>query len=773
MEILKDKKFLNGWSVVGKNSEFGNPGDVVLIYQEAGKKKKISIPFGDKWYFYVKKNPKASSTLEGLKSTYKIRTVEGKDWIRVYTPKILYKDPSILSLVNDLEMEGIETYEADVSPMKRFCLDNDIQIEDWGNVKVLYFDIETDDSEGKIEIGKYPILSFAGVDQNGKEYFISSKNEKELLLEAKKLLRQFDMLVGWNSKDFDIPYLKERFKIHKIWDEYLGNILHEDMMQRVIYFYSKDPESRQSISSYSLDYISKYFIKEGKIDRGGKVIDLFNQDPTKFKEYNLQDCHLLRKLEQKLGTIRLTYMMFQWCQVFAQNWSMVKTIDNFILSEANKKGVHYRTNLAQLSREEDDKPSEVFLGAYVLDPEPGYYENVYDLDFKSLYPNIIRTFNVSPETHLKRTDLPIEVAIHSPSVHTEKNTDHGGQFFRKETGIIPGKISRLLEQREEIRKEMKNFEKDSQEWRDLNVKQLIVKELANSIYGVLGNKWFRSFSIPLAESITATGQYLIKYVKKINEEQGRKVIYGDTDSVFMTIKEGEKIETVLDWINKSIEAHLKKEFGVVDNTIQMALDIKFDQYIIETKKKYVGKTGEKYKFVGMECIKRDTIPVVINYQKKLIDRIMNRDSLESLKEWIAEKKQIVEKDEFKVEDITIRKKLGKKADSYKTDSIHIRIVKELAKKKTFSLEKSTILEKGYIVPYIITDGSKKLEGVHISEFKGQWDRTYYWNSVIFPPLERMLTSIYPNEKWDEYYLTKEPKLKKIKEPNKKKQLSLF
>src|SRR5690606_33690671 len=106
----------------------------------------------------------------------------------------------------------------------------------------------------------------------------------------------------------------------------------------------------------------------------------------------------------------------------------------------------------------------------------------------------------------------------------------GKYNYVKKQGVIPRKIKLLLDERAKIRSKQKDLDKRTREWKDLNVKQLVVKELANSIYGVIGNKYFRCFNIDMAESITATGQYLIKYIKRTFEEKGRKVIYGDTDS---------------------------------------------------------------------------------------------------------------------------------------------------------------------------------------------------------------------------------------------------
>jgi DNA polymerase I len=763
IDFLKTpRKYINGWSVTREDG-WGKPGDVSLSYYEGEKRFHKEFYFANDWYFYIKQKDTEEARI--MYDWPGKRFKEGKEWTRVYFKLEKYRDKTLVQLINDMEKNGIRTYEADLGPMKRVALDYNLQIEDWEKIRILYFDIETDDTIDGLEIGRDHILSLAGVDREGKEYFIYDPDEKKLLLKIDEFIQNFDMLIGWNSKDFDIPYMrgrknpknpeewvKGRYQVHKIPTFYLANVLHEDMQKRVQYFYSKDPEARQKISSYSLNSISQYFGVGEKIPFKSKVKVLHDTDFEKFKSYNIQDCKLLKLLEDKLGTIELTYKMFQWCQVFPQNWSMVKTIDNYILSDANKKGVHYPTNLQQMLKGEEDLSEGVqYLGALVLDPKPGLYENVYDLDFKSLYPNIIRTFNISPETVTDR-----EPCLNIPRVYSGDKV-HGGEKYRKDKrGIIPDKIELLLDQRKKIRDKMKLLDKKSSEWNNLNVQQLIVKEMANSIYGVLGNKYFRCFSIKLAESITATGQYLIRYVKEINEKEGRQVIYGDTDSIFLVTKNGERIEDVLEWINSRITGHLKK-FGVEKNYTEMALDVKFDRFLIEAKKKYVGKIGDSYKYIGMECVKRDTIPVAVNYQKKLIERLMSGETLPKIKKWVEEKKNLVATADYKMEDLVLRKRISKKIDSYKSDLIHVRIAKELEKRRTRD-DKMMGGSTGVIIQYIITNGGKvgeKIDGIPICDYNGKWDRLYYWSNVIYPPLKRLLITVYPKEDWDQYEIKKQ------------------
>ncbi len=765
MESSKKQKIINAWSVTTKKGNL-NPGDIVIISNNDGKRR-IEVIKDFAWYFYVDKT--GLSLVNDLKVQGHIKAFnEGRKYIKVWVDKKFFKDRDLQDMIRIFNDKNVQTYEADIGPAKRYLLDLDFEIEDFDNINLYYFDIETDDGHGNIEYetngdftsikAKDRVLSVAFVSRTGASHFFHNGDEKVLLEEVNRFLneKEVDMLVGWNSKDFDVPYLWKRMELHGINSSYMRNILHEDLQKRVQYFYSKDPEARQKITSYHLNNIAKYFLGEGKIERSGKVIDLMKDDFKTFKEYNIKDADLLRKLEDKLGLIRLTYQMFQMCHCTAQNWSMIKAIDNFILYEANRNKIHYPTNKAYY---EELKEQGQYLGALVLDPIPGYYTDVYDLDFKSLYPNIIRSFNISPETlspHIVGLDL-----IETPGAKIGEVVK-GKAFFSPEEGVIPRKIRLLLEEREKIRSKQKGVKKDSQEWRDLNVKQLVVKEIANSIYGVYGNQYFRGFSVDMAEGITGTGQYLINYLQRTYREKGRVVIYGDTDSVFVQLKVGEDIKVVLEETNKELTKHLKETFNVKNSTIELAFDKKFDKFLIEGKKKYVGVTEGKTKFVGMESVKRDTIPIAMRMQQELISHIFGDKDSDYLITWVIVNQNKFIKEPSKETDLLIHKKMAKNASSYKaqgdkkyTPPLHVRIAKELR----ISGDKTDLSKGGSIISYIVTKGDP-LEGVHMSQYKGEYDREYYWNNMIYPMLERILKVAIPDVDWEEYYINN-----KIRKPN--------
>lgn len=786
-------KIINCWQATISFEKYGvEAGDIMVVDKHKGKRR-LRKPIKFQFYFYADDTKEARTKLDDLKITYE----ESGDYLKVYKEKIQYKSTDFKDFILDLHKEGIQTYEADLGPAKRWMIDNNIEIEDFDNIDLWYMDIETDDSSGKpIQYKKKgnkevvdpidPVLSVAFVDRKGTAKFFynqaSDKNDKTKLLEGEKKLlwevKKFidgnvDMVVGWNSSGFDMEFLRGRMKIHKVSMFYFWHILHEDMMKRTKYFYMKDPEARQQIKSYSLDFISNHFLGEGKIKHKEKIFEMYRDNFQKFKEYNIQDCQLLRRLEDQLGMIRLTYQMFQICGMPAQDWAMIKNIDTFMLRASNKKGTRHQTGEAFLKGWMPDGDDEAaYLGAFVIDPIPGKYHNVYDLDFKSLYPNIIRTFNISPDTYLGEGAK--KNAIVTPGVVLDDKM-RGQASYKKGPGIIPEEITKLLDEREKIRTKQKAA-KDPLEWRDLNVKQLVVKELANSIYGAIGNRGFRGSSMNMAESITGTGQHLITHLSQwVTKEKDCKVIYGDTDSLFITIPEGEKIENIIDGINDHLEEYLQK-FHINECTIKIQLDKKYDNFFIEAKKKYAGSIGGKISYVGLECIKRDTIPIAAEFQRNIIDHIFEDIPTAELHSIVREERRRILEDQIEPDSLVIHKSMSKDAHLYHgkergyTPPVQVRVALAM---KEIQGDKTDLTKAGSIISFIVTKDAdlyakpkQPLQAVHISEFEGIWDRDYYWNNVVYPPSCRLLESAYPEIEWQKFYITRHsPTVKRKAEKN--------
>jgi len=217
-------KYINGYTIKDK---------IILEYKENGIKKQEEI-LDFKWYFYIKKNDLSKIDLEKMKGCGMIDNyIIGNEYIRLYSQNFnsIYEQDAKNAVLAYLEKENIETFESDFDSLKRYIIDNNIEIDD--NYDILYFDIETDDTNIGINIGAYPMLTMGAIDNKGNKFYFNDKNEKVLLQKCLDLFKQYDIITGWNSSGFDLPYIKERMKEHKLKFNW-NSIAHIDMMKRFI-----------------------------------------------------------------------------------------------------------------------------------------------------------------------------------------------------------------------------------------------------------------------------------------------------------------------------------------------------------------------------------------------------------------------------------------------------------------------------------------------------------------------------------------------------------
>ncbi|HIC96236.1 TPA: DNA polymerase II, partial [Candidatus Bipolaricaulota bacterium] len=186
-----------------------------------------------------------------------------------------------------------------------------------------------------------------------------------------------------------------------------------------------------------------------------------------------------------------------------------------------------------------EKPYRPYAGAVVLKPKPGLHENVVALDFRSMYPNIMMKYNISPDTYVEPG-----VEVDPDEVYTAPEVGH--RFLRKPDGFYRGALKRLLEARAEIRKMLKGLSPGSAEYRVLDARQKAIKVITNAVYGYcgwIGARWYRR---PIAEATTAWGRELLKKTLAYARRVGLEVIYGDTDSIFVRYDE-ERVRRLIDY----------------------------------------------------------------------------------------------------------------------------------------------------------------------------------------------------------------------------------
>jgi DNA polymerase elongation subunit (family B) len=460
----------------------------------------------NKPYFYVRGNGEYKSFVRDKNTNEEIPLVK----IEVDNPLQIRSE----------RMKYSQTWEADIPFIDRVLHDKGIKkaidldtLEPVNNFytepRKAYIDIENDDSEGfpdpdKAEKEVYcftiidsftkiamvnttkPFLTKEFLEKLGHIKFrlIFHPNEKAMLSALNRYLAtpeyQPDVILGWNVDDFDVKYLYNRMKNLGIGVDGWEGILVFDLLKA----YRRWKENKQK--SYKLDYIANLELGYGKVERKEKVSKMTGLDMA---YYNYMDSYICYDLDEKLGLFKYYYDLSEFTGTTnISRWNASYIWDSVLLGRL--KG----TNLVLPTAEKDEKVG--VEGGYVLKAIMGFFRHVKVLDFKSEYPNMIYTFNMSPDS----IDPNGEIIF--PMVR-----------FRKEPlGLIPELIKEFIQKRDDIKKSMKSLSIDSMVYKVLNNAQRVLKEVTNAIYGLLGNEHFRLYDERIQAAITYGAREHIKYV---------------------------------------------------------------------------------------------------------------------------------------------------------------------------------------------------------------------------------------------------------------------
>jgi DNA polymerase I len=353
----------------------------------------------------------------------------------------------------------------------------------------------------------------------------------------------------------------------------------------------------------------------------------------------------------------------------------------------------------------------------VLKPEPGLHENIAVLDFKSMYPNLMIAYNLSPDTYVppKEPEPPCGV-YEAPEVKHR---------FRKEpAGFYKEILSYLINVRDEVRSKMKKTPSESVEYRVLDARQKAVKVITNASYGYAGWIGARWYIKPVAEAATAWGRYTILSAIEMAKKMGLKVVYGDTDSIFLTYEQ-DKIEK----FSKEVEQKL-------------ALEIKPDKvyvriFFTEAKKRYAGLLSDgKLDFVGLEVIRGDWAAIAKKVQEKVLEIILKEQSPRKAALFVQQCIYDLRQKRVPYRDLIIWKTLAKPAEEYAVKASHVEAARMLR-------EKGWELSVGDKVGYVVVVGTGRLyERIKPYVFASydEIDVEYYVSKQIVPAAARVLES---------------------------------
>jgi len=588
---------------------------VAFVYRdkETGRKKIGERKFD--WWFYVK-----TSDYEHYKNQFK--SFENQNLIMRCEPEGLYtrvyvERPHRTELFNTemefvwehknflfnelqqkLELLSVQTYEADVLPYKRFCLQDDIEFED--KHKLLFLDIETDDRHrnGQPVPGEYRILSVALGEMNSKIAWLcidedTDEAEKSMLLKLAKIMNSYDVLIGWNSSSFDLPYIKSRFMRYGISIDW-RKLFSQDFM--------KIFQKTVSLRSYALDAVAKELELEGKVEHSDySIYRMWKDNRPLLKKYNIQDVNIMIEMEKKTNYLNAARNVNIIGMCPCDDPYITRKIDNLMLKQAQEdKHFHFKTMVKNYGEIDVDDVS--YEGAYVFPPKAGIYYGIKVFDFSSLYPNTIKTLNISPDTLIRHGDnIDEKFIITTPTPAKHK--------FRKDfIGILPKVIMKMKKNRDYYKDLMAKEEPGSVMHKTYDTLQYVYKSFGLSFYGALGEKHTRFYDVRIAESVTLGGQYFNKTCAAWLEKQGKVIVYGDsvTKNRRTIIKIDNEISVVsfeeLYNMCDKFTHQRGKEFGEFKNNEVFTLSYNFNTKESEWKRINVvikHKTNKKiYRIVG-------------------------------------------------------------------------------------------------------------------------------------------------------------------------------
>ncbi len=602
----------------------------------------------------------------------------------------IYGD-SVSKITSWTKYQWPNLFEADIPADTRMLVDlySDSDEVSEGHREV-FFDIETEHEEKYPDLEKadMEITSIAIYERTLDEYyvFILDRNNEEIepfeengvvvmpFLYEEDLLEAFldkwqemnpSIVSGWNIDYFDIPYLYRRIRrvlgissanslspIGKVtWNKYRERYFIAGIScLDYIAVYKKF--SYIQLHSYALDAVARHELKKGKIFYEGDLNKLFRDNIKKFIEYNLVDVQLVVELDNKLNYIELIRGICHKGHVpyedifFSSRW-----IEGAMLTFMKRK------NLVAPNRnaENKDEDHEKFKGAYVKSPEAAKFRWIFDLDFTSLYPSIMTTLNISPETKVgkilnwnphswvKNSIKEFEVEIigekekyymtpeEVKTLMDDANLSVSaiGVLYKKEVkGLVPQILDEWFKDKNKFDKlstewEIKGDEEKAKYYED---RRTIAKVMLNSIYGVLGLPKFRFYDIDNAESVTMTGQLLLKFAEKMANHYYNQIldsdedycIYMDTDSLFLLasplieklyptidMNDDQMSEKILE-ITSQVQSYLNSSFDLFSNRF-----LHSDKHYFDIKQEVIARTGiwTSKKRYALHIINKKGVPV--------------------------------------------------------------------------------------------------------------------------------------------------------------------
>jgi len=621
--------------------------------------------------------------------------------------------------VNEVNKKKImidKAYEAISSP-------NLLKRKDIPNLKVLSFAITCYSKAGSPNPNRDPIILISTCTNfnDKKQFFAFDFKDEKVIKDFSKFINEFnpDIIVGFNNNNFDWPYLIERAEINKVdlsvtregfkpHKSLYGHISIAGRANLDLLDFAKD------ISEIKLETLEELidFLKIEKVENKPLINNVVKHIETKEeKELLLKDSLVNAELILECFKMLLEFFI-QLSSVTGLPLDQVIAapvgfrVDSYLIRQAHKLG--------ELIPKRKEQMYQSYKGGTVLSPKPGIHKNIAVLDFASMYPNLMVLYNISPDTLVLPNEPLNENVVSIPEV------EH--KFKREPPGLYKIVFSNLLIERKKINEQLKQLSSKSIEYKLLKERSKAIKIITNACYGYAGWVGARWYSKEVAESATALGRKAIKEVMNIAEEEELKVIYSDTDSIF--------IENLPEKIKRLQEKTLSK-IGV-----EIKVDKVYKKIIFtEAKKKYAGLTQEDtIDIVGMEAVRGDWANIAKLTQRKILEIMLIEENLKRALDYLKNFINKLRKEKGEIKDFILWKTLTKPISEYEVKAPHIEAAKKL-------VQKGWRLTTGDKIGYVIVKGSGKLyekaepyEFVNIEDV----DVEYYIFHQVIPAASRVL-----------------------------------
>jgi DNA polymerase I/DNA polymerase-2 len=611
--------------------------------------------------------------------------------------------------------------------------------------RILAYDIEASEFEtGKGEIlmislygkGYKKVLTWKKCSKK-QDYVECFSNEEEMIEKFIEYVHEYepDLLVGYFSDGFDLPYLRQRAEVNKIKlsigldgsqpifskgrliSGRIFGIVHVDLYRFIEAVFSQYLQSE----TLSLDEVAGELLgikkKEFDFSKLGKMKE---DDWRDFFEYNIHDSYLAYSLSEKLWPDMVEFSKILQEPLFEITRDRMSShVENYILHNlerfneiAEKRPIHDEIGERQ--------NREKYEGAFVFQPTPGLYEDICIFDFTSYWPSIIVTYNLSKSSFLQNKEKDsLEVDI-----------DNKKYYFSKRKSFFTEMLNEIIEKRKKYKQEYKKDENPI-----TKARSNAYKLLANASYGYLGFFGARYYCPEAGASATAISRDFTK--KTIGEINRRdyEVIYSDTDSICFKLNKHSKEDALklLEDINKNLPGIMELE---LEDFFKRGIWVTKRTGEFGAKKKYalINEKG-KMKIRGFETVRRDWCALARELQSRILELILRegneKKALELVKETIVKlKERKIEK-----EQIMIRTQLKKPLDEYKAITPHVIAGQKLK-------EQGMPVKIGMLIEYFIAETREKKalvrEKVKLPDEKGEYNIEYYLNNQLLPAVENIL-----------------------------------